>query len=188
MLGIPYFLEEDGEKAVVENNKQLNAAIRKFRKQRRTDPDDSFTKVLHGRKASEPTDPAYVTARQWIAQIRAEFTGFVIRRTGDSLDYKGRPISAMKKYEEHVMLVDLYEPEYENLERIAEELCEQKDAGMVFGLGRVSAFLDYDLGVLDSRPTPTTNSHVTVSCLHSGGSPRLPSGAVRHLPRFPFFL
>lgn len=30
----------------------------------------------------------------------------------------------MKKYEEHVILVDLYE----------EELCEEKDAGIAFGL------------------------------------------------------
>lgn len=138
MLGIPHFLSEEGEKGVVQANKELTAAIRKYRKLRKENKDDSFTKVLHGQKVSEPTDPAYLQARQWITELRAEFKGYVIRRTGDSLDCQGSPISAMKKYAEHVILVDLYEQEYENLERIASELCAEKDAGMAFGLGRVS--------------------------------------------------
>ncbi len=46
MLGIPYFLTDSGEQAVVESNKEVNAAIRKYRKQRREDGDESLEKVL----------------------------------------------------------------------------------------------------------------------------------------------
>lgn len=64
MLGILYFLDKDGEKVMVEANKQLSTAIQKYRKQCQTDSGDSSTKVVHGRKVLEPTNLAYVQAWQ----------------------------------------------------------------------------------------------------------------------------
>lgn len=138
LLGIPYFLSPDGEAEIADQNKDLAAAIRKSRKQRREQGDEAFRKTLHGREVDEVDDPAYIKTREWITEIRSHFNGYVIRRTGLSVDHRGNCISALERYQEHIILLNLYRGESDNLQKISEKLCESKDAGMAFGLGKVS--------------------------------------------------
>ncbi|EMD31654.1 hypothetical protein CERSUDRAFT_127231 [Gelatoporia subvermispora B] len=59
---------------------------------------------------------------EWIERIRSKFSGSVIRRTVDSLDWAGRPISGLEPYTEHTLMLDLCEHERKNLEQLADAL------------------------------------------------------------------
>ena len=61
-----------------------------------------------------------VNAR-WMKIVRERYQGSVIRRTVNSLDHEGQPISGLEPYEEHICLLKLYRHEYDALETLAEE-------------------------------------------------------------------
>ncbi|KAJ7936495.1 hypothetical protein B0H13DRAFT_1581511, partial [Mycena leptocephala] len=70
--------------------------------------------------------------------IRDAFKGKVIRRTINSKDYDGSRIIRPKAYEEHMLLLDLYDSEIRNLDIIANELAQENEAGVQYGMGKVS--------------------------------------------------
>ena len=62
----------------------------------------------------------------WINKIREKFRGAVIRRTVNSLDYTGKPISGLEPYKEHLSVINMYEHEYEALEALAEKAMDSE--------------------------------------------------------------
>jgi hypothetical protein len=72
--------------------------------------------------------------------IRRRFSGAVIRRTIQSVDNTGARISGLEPYQEHLLVVDLYESELENLKGICEGLvADNARSAARFTAGRVIA-------------------------------------------------
>ncbi|KAG2738555.1 hypothetical protein P692DRAFT_201730973 [Suillus brevipes Sb2] len=65
---------------------------------------------------------------KWIQIIRQRFAGNVIRRTVRSVDNVGVRISGLAPFQEHSLLVTLYQHEVDNLEQIAHDLVEKGGA------------------------------------------------------------
>lgn len=66
----------------------------------------------------------YKEMQKWVKIIRSYFSGIVIRRTLQSVDSTGACISGLEPYEEHQIVVKLYQHEIENLEKLAGDLIE----------------------------------------------------------------
>ena len=58
---------------------------------------------------------------RWMKIVRERYQGSVIRRTGNSLDYLGQPISGLEPYDEHICLLKLYAHEYSALDTLARQ-------------------------------------------------------------------
>ncbi|KAI0257849.1 P-loop containing nucleoside triphosphate hydrolase protein [Gloeopeniophorella convolvens] len=54
-------------------------------------------------------------------EIHERYSGAVIWRAGSSTDYLGNPISGLEPYRERVCILELFEHEYENFEKMANE-------------------------------------------------------------------
>jgi hypothetical protein len=62
----------------------------------------------------------------WLTKIREKYEGAVIRRTALSTDYEGESINGLEPYDEHLCVLDMYEHEYEALERHAERAVDSE--------------------------------------------------------------
>ena len=69
--------------------------------------------------------------------IREKFRGKVMRRTGNSKDFEGKFISGIAAPSEHLLLLDLYEWERENLEKLADKMLESPQGGAKLGSSEV---------------------------------------------------
>lgn len=58
-------------------------------------------------------------AATWMRKIRDKYRGSVIRRTVNSLDYTGMPISRLDPYEQHRCVINLHDHEIAALEELA---------------------------------------------------------------------
>ena len=97
--------------------------------------------VLEGQ--SEPASielQQHVVTKGWITFIRDKFKGKVMRRTGNSKDNMGNLISGVAPPSEHLILLDLYEWEKENLEQLADSLLQSAGRGTKLGNGEVSVY------------------------------------------------
>lgn len=105
--------------------KALARAKREDRKQMRAMDDDEFKEkvvaFVAGTGGGEGVNVGtnYVSAK-WMTTIREKYQGAVIRRTAYSVDYKGESITGLEPYDEHKIMVELHEHEYEALEKLAE--------------------------------------------------------------------
>jgi hypothetical protein len=73
---------------------------------------------------------------KWICVIRQKFTGNVIRRTLQSKDNEGRPISRLDPYVENKIVIKLYPHEMANLDDLAKDMVQdgtQRAAHMAKG-------------------------------------------------------
>lgn len=59
---------------------------------------------------------------KWIRIIREKFTGTVIRRTLQSKDNRGEPISGLEPYIEKQIVIKLYPHEMANLDELAKDM------------------------------------------------------------------
>lgn len=88
------------------------------------DARDALHRMVQGRKDEGQKDVDKNFRKMnatWMTVIRAKFEGFVIRRTVQSLDYEGKPISGLGPYEEHICVLNLHDHEYAALEKLAED-------------------------------------------------------------------
>lgn len=78
-------------------------------------------------------DQSYHQANtKWMTIARAKYQGAVIRRTVNSLDYEGNPISGLEPYEEHICMLNLFNHEYDALEMLAENAVSTVSFGRCF--------------------------------------------------------
>jgi hypothetical protein len=130
---------------------ELCAAQRRDRLARKES--DSEEGIIRGMAQGNPdvdfTSEYQKTMLSWIDIIRKAFAGIVIRRTVNSKDHEGRPISGLEPYHEHHLVVKLHPHEMDNLEKIAESLVSE-DASLArsaarFGGGGVRFALFYPI-------------------------------------------
>ena len=70
-------------------------------------------------------DRVKIALSDWINELRAIFDGSMIRRTVNSLDYKGEPISGLPKWIELPILIELSDEEMAVQEQLAEGLVSE---------------------------------------------------------------
>jgi hypothetical protein len=73
---------------------------------------------------------------RWTEKLRMWYAGHVIHRTVWSVDYTGTRISGLEPFEEHFLVVKLYNHEMQNLEAIANDLVQDgthKSASVAVG-------------------------------------------------------
>lgn len=87
--------------------------------------------------------------QEWIDKLRELFQEHIIRRTIDSLDWKGEPISGLPPYHEHPLLLTLTEEERSVLDQLAEQVV--KEGAGVRQL-HVSSIPCYDVPQLQPGP------------------------------------
>ena len=140
MLGI-FSSADNGE--FDEMKRELNRARAYDRKQR--DEEGNSTAgvlvrgVLEGRSGHTDIElQQQVVTTKWMKMIRARFRGKVMRRTGASKDNSGRLISGVAEPSEHLLLLDLYDWERDNLAELADKLLETPNAGARLGSSEVS--------------------------------------------------
>lgn len=93
--------------------------------------------ILEGQTAPNIELQQQVVTSQWMKMIREKFRGKVMRRTGNSKDYEGKIISGVAAPSEHLLLLDLYKWERENLETLADKMLESPQAGARLGSSEV---------------------------------------------------
>ena len=140
-MGIKEFGPEADEKAE-EMRKALLSALRRDRKLRLESGEGSV--VIRNLSKGERFDVDGDHTQEmlyWMDDIRDRFRGHVIRRTVTSLDYEGKQIIGLEPYHEHNLVVQLYDNEMVNLDRLASELANDCGAsGAMFASGKVSGF------------------------------------------------
>ncbi|KAI6138975.1 P-loop containing nucleoside triphosphate hydrolase protein [Pisolithus tinctorius] len=106
-----------------EMSRELSRAQAKDRKAERDSAEDRLRGLLGGEeKTAERNTETRPVLQQWVPWLRDRFSKHVIRRTLDSLDYRGNKIFGLPPYQEHVMLLELREWERSRLATITEEL------------------------------------------------------------------
>jgi hypothetical protein len=96
--------------------------------------------ILEGQTAPNIELEQQVVTSRWMKVIREKFRGKVMRRTGNSKDYEGNFISGIAAPSEHLLLLDLYEWERENLEKLADKMLESPQAGARLGSSEVRSY------------------------------------------------
>lgn len=93
--------------------------------------------ILEGQAAPNIELQQQIITSKWMKLIREKFRGKVMRRTGNSKDYEGKFISGIAAPSDHLLLLDLYEWERENLEKLADKMLESPQAGARLGSSEV---------------------------------------------------
>jgi hypothetical protein len=127
-----------------EMKRDINRARVQDRKTRDLDEDASgiiVRGVIEGKNtpANLEMQQQLITLK-WMKVIREKFRGKVMRRTGNSKDYQGKPISGIAAPSDHLLLLDLYNWEREHLERLATKMLESPNARGRLGSSEVSNF------------------------------------------------
>lgn len=111
-----------------EHRRAMDRAVRRERQRRKEGEGEiklarALVKGKKTRKDEREEFNAVVSA--WVADIRTGFEGAVVRRTVNSLDWLGRPISGLEPYHEHPLLLELSPTEHEVLNGLAEEITNE---------------------------------------------------------------
>ncbi len=129
----------DFETVVKQFKDDLNAVQRADRAQKKKDNKGKLVvqRVARGKQADVGGE-AYHTIAIIMEDARKRFEGAVMRRTVDSRDYEGKPISGLEPYEQRMVLLKLSHEEQETIDELAAEMSQ--DAGRALSLthGRVS--------------------------------------------------
>lgn len=137
-IGILGFRDED------DNNDKLREMTRDISRAKRIDKRilaenegearDALHRMVQGKEGEGTLSGAQKAVDQnfkrenakWMSIIRAKYQGAVIRRTVNSLDHRGRPISGLDPYEEHICMLKLHRHEYAALEKLAEDALDDE--------------------------------------------------------------
>lgn len=130
-LGIKYF--EDNLEKLDKLRRALAAAARRERASRKEGGGEVklARAVVKGKMTQDVDSGKYrESLLQWMAAIREGFQGAVVRRTINSVDWRGNPISGLDKYREHILALKLSPREQECQEQLA--IAIQSD-GVAYG-------------------------------------------------------
>ncbi|KIN92842.1 hypothetical protein M404DRAFT_172474 [Pisolithus tinctorius Marx 270] len=130
-------------------SRELSRAQAKDRKAERDSAEDRLRGLLGGEeKTAERNTETRPVLQQWVPWLRDRFSKHVIRRTLDSLDYRGNKIFGLPPYQEHVMLLELREWERSRLATITEELVHSPSVNTIAGAGKASDRCSTKLDIL----------------------------------------
>ena len=123
--------------------RDLNRARAQDRKKRDEDGNPQAGMIVRGilEGQSAPANlelQQHIITSNWMKLIRDKFRGKVMRRTGSSKDNEGNFISGIAAPSDHLLLLDLYDWERENLERLANKMLESPIAGARLGSSEVT--------------------------------------------------
>ncbi|KAH9048618.1 P-loop containing nucleoside triphosphate hydrolase protein [Lactarius deliciosus] len=130
VIGLPAF-DDKNDREFEKMKKMLGRAQRQDKKIVKTEDQgkviDYVTEYLRGKTDPKQVDTIsqYIGA-VWVNIIREKYQGSVIRRTVNSKDYTGEPISGLEPYEEHRCVIELHEHEYAALERFAKDAVDNE--------------------------------------------------------------
>lgn len=144
-MGVDGFGGDDGDEAG-KMQKELLSALRMDRKHRMNSNrgEEIIMATIRGDNTVQDTGHYRKVMLRWISLIRNRFTGIVIRRTISSVDNKGSRISGLAPYNEHHLVVKLYDHELKNLELLANELLKENPSKATqFACGSVRALFVY---------------------------------------------
>jgi hypothetical protein len=137
--------------------RELNRTSTRDRKRRLEDgtlaAESIVRGVVFGRTEDVDVESEYTDAMlKWLTQIRARFTGKVIRRSGKSVDYEGNLISGVAPPSEHFIMLNLSEWEASNLEELAEQMAAKPGGGSRMGGNEASTIFSFCLhSICDHR-------------------------------------
>lgn len=144
-IGLPGF-REDAEinQELAEMARDVACAKREDRKMLGEREEDTIT-ALHRVFEGQDGQGTSVSAAQravdqsfrkvnamWMKRVRAKYQGSVIRRTVNSLDYAGNPISGLEPYKEHICMLELHLHEYNALEILAQKAMDDESLARRF--------------------------------------------------------
>ncbi len=135
LLGLNTFTSPDADAAI---EKSIQTATQNDCKVLKDTAHDLINCVLQGQNPNDSLSEVRQVVVECIEHICSHFQNVVIRQTGKSKDYKDCSIIGLPPYKDISILLDLYKPEMEYLHKVAQELLQQKDAGLQFGIGKVS--------------------------------------------------
>lgn len=148
----------------MEYNKRLNAAARLDRKARalelKEEEADSDTEMEEAARKPGPSirdlnDTETDAAVQGIVdELRGKFGSHVIRRTGASKDNEGKPLAGIAPAREHVLMLDLYDREYDFLAGMHEDFQKSDGSKKVKASHQVSC-----IASLQRRRASWTHAH-----------------------------
>ncbi|KIN92956.1 hypothetical protein M404DRAFT_172153, partial [Pisolithus tinctorius Marx 270] len=132
-----------------EMSRELSHAQAKDRKAKRDSAEDRLRGLLGGEeKTAERNTETRPVLQQWVPWLRDRFSKHVIRRTLDSLDYRGNKIFGLPPYQEHVMLLELREWERSRLATITEELVHSPS----------NFYIEFRCGLLHPHMNPSSGN------------------------------
>ncbi|KAG8214947.1 hypothetical protein J3R82DRAFT_10137 [Butyriboletus roseoflavus] len=101
---------------------------------------EHLRKLFSGNDPHDPTKTElYPKLQKYIPWLREVFSLHVIRCTLDSIDYLGRKIFGMRPYCEHVMLIELHDWEWRELNLLTNQIIEQTPLTTLVGTGKVGS-------------------------------------------------
>jgi hypothetical protein len=108
-------------------DKELKGALRRDRNARKdSDIDEAVIRgTIQGDSTVEVDSEFKDVMLKWIAVICGHFAGSVIRRTVHSVDNNGTRVSGLESFHEHILIVQLYQHELDNLNQLAQDLWEE---------------------------------------------------------------
>ncbi|EIW75348.1 hypothetical protein CONPUDRAFT_66102, partial [Coniophora puteana RWD-64-598 SS2] len=116
------------EGTFVEMNKELQRANREEGKRLKKENKNTTATFLAGgpTREDDAVNLYLPTMMKWVREARRWFQPFVIRRTIDSLDNNGNPISGLEPYTTQIIELQMYRHERKNVRRIANALAQKK--------------------------------------------------------------
>lgn len=115
VLGMEYFCAPERNADALAMEREIKRAAKRDR-----DEQKNTTTVLRIQSEGlEQPSESKAAVVKWVLLIRREFQGFVIRRSSKSMDGNGCFISGLAPFTEHSLTVELYDHEYEYLEKMA---------------------------------------------------------------------
>ena len=123
---------EDSAAKLDECRRAFDRAMRRERDARKEGGGDvalARTIIKGGSVESADEHEIQEVITSWMALIRKGYDGAVVRRTVNSLDWRGAPISGLEKYHEHILVLNLRENEAE-CQGVLAEAIEAEGAAM----------------------------------------------------------
>lgn len=175
-MGIPRFLVPSADAEFKAMVKSLQKAAAKDRRNLRQNGAEA-TNIVAAVRGEEGAHMRTLFAKavmNSIAIIRKGYAGIAIRRTLRSVDYAGTRISGLEMYREHILKIQLYAHEIQNLELIAQDLIKDGSYQTAqFSGGSVRLFVGVMLYLI---PSPVQDFYLKIrrALVHRSLNPGIP--------------
>ena len=132
-LGVKAFTELGADELIIGLRRSLGSAQRKDTAAKKNDK--YVTKQLKamlsgksGSSASTLTGAFATVVQSYMDEFRRMYADVVIRRTVNSTDYRGQPISGLPPYREQVVMCVLTDDEHETFRDVVQGLAEKAES------------------------------------------------------------
>ena len=139
-LGVEAFNNIRTDDRIMEIRRKLAAAQRKDNaaKKREEYASEQLLELLSEKEVGAGAQPRATglfkaTVQEYMDEFRADYANIVIRRTVNSKDYRGMPISGLPAYHEQVVMCVLTDAEHETFRQVVETLADKEGAKGIRG-------------------------------------------------------